>query len=589
MAYQALYRTYRPKSFAEVVGQKPIVKTLQNALKDGKISHAYLFCGPRGTGKTTMARLFAKALNCSEGVGQECNKCENCLDILEGKHPDVFEIDAASNSGVDNVRKLIEQVSFAPIMGRYKVYIIDEVHSMTGAAFNALLKTLEEPPSHVVFILATTEPDKILPTILSRVQRFDFSKVSDADIMQNMKNILDKEGVTYEDRALDIITRLSNGGVRDSLSLLDQAISYSGKKITENDINSLFGLLSVSDELEIIKRIHLKDTKGTISLINEKYAAGADIIRLHEDLENIYKDLLIFGTTREPSLLSYLKSDEALNTLVTPSEMRRNLFVLIKSRRDYKTSLDAYDHFVLTVLSMITAFEEAPAVPVSVGTPSKEASSSVSANQPVNNPSEAMKQTPPAAPSEVKITDVVKPIEEKPQTIRTYAIDGDDSIDEKSDDFFELSQDEAINIMNQGNKALKNEIISNWKDKLSSVSPLDKFSALASDLTNCNPCIATKECLVVVSFFKNKIKNINMYSSISTGRELMKKLFGHDMRIVALFNSNYIDYVQAFKNMMQANALPPLRPIVLPDKPTEEKKEEVKQTNAQSFMDSLDK
>ena len=190
MAYLALYRKYRPQSFDEVVGQKAVIKTLTNALKNNKIAHAYLFCGPRGTGKTSLARLFAKSLNCSKGVGEECNECDNCLAVIKGNHPDVFEVDAASNSGVDNVRQLIEQVSFQPILGRYKVYIIDEVHSMSASAFNALLKTLEEPPAHVVFILATTEPNKVLPTILSRVQRYDFTKVSDEDLVYKMSEIL---------------------------------------------------------------------------------------------------------------------------------------------------------------------------------------------------------------------------------------------------------------------------------------------------------------------------------------------------------------------------------------------------------------
>ena len=178
MAYKALYRTYRPTTFEEVYGQQHIVRTLKNALSENKIAHAYLFCGPRGTGKTTMARLFAKALNCEEGFGHQCNKCENCVAISEGTHPDVIEIDAASNRGIDDIRDIIDKVKYAPIKGKYKVYIIDEVHMMTPEAFNALLKTLEEPPANVVFILATTEPYKLMQTILSRVQRYDFTKVS---------------------------------------------------------------------------------------------------------------------------------------------------------------------------------------------------------------------------------------------------------------------------------------------------------------------------------------------------------------------------------------------------------------------------
>ena len=187
MAYQAFYNKYRPQTFEEVVGQKAIVTTLKNAILEDKIAHAYLFCGPRGTGKTTMARLFAKALNCQEGVGKQCNHCESCEKIMKGQHPDVIEIDAASNSTVDSVRQLIENVSYRPIMSPYKVYIIDEVHNMSDSAFNALLKTIEEPPSFVIFILATTDPQKVLPTILSRVQRFDFSKVSEEDLIRNEK------------------------------------------------------------------------------------------------------------------------------------------------------------------------------------------------------------------------------------------------------------------------------------------------------------------------------------------------------------------------------------------------------------------
>lgn len=182
MSYKALYNKYRSQTFDELVGQQTIVTTLKNALATNKIAHAYLFCGPRGTGKTSVARLFAKALNCSEGVGHQCNKCENCIQISEGQHPDVIEIDAASNSGVDEVRSLIEKVKYAPIKGRYKIYIIDEVHMMTPSAFNALLKTLEEPPEYVVFILCTTEPYKLLPTIISRCQRFEFRKISDDEL-----------------------------------------------------------------------------------------------------------------------------------------------------------------------------------------------------------------------------------------------------------------------------------------------------------------------------------------------------------------------------------------------------------------------
>lgn len=298
MSYQAFYRTYRPQKFSEVVGQKAVIKTLRNALSENKIAHAYLFCGPRGTGKTTMARLFAKALNCEEGIGHECDVCQNCVAVKTGSHPDVFEIDAASNSGVDSVRDLIDQVRYQPILGRYKVYIIDEVHNMSSSAFNALLKTLEEPPANVVFILATTEPQKVLPTILSRVQRFDFTKVSDEDIISKMSEILEKENVTYEEGSLELIARLADGGVRDALSILDQVVSYSGDNISIEDINTLFGLLNVKDKLDFVRKIGSKDLASVINTAKDMYSRGIDIVKLHDDLIKIFKDLLVFGMTK---------------------------------------------------------------------------------------------------------------------------------------------------------------------------------------------------------------------------------------------------------------------------------------------------
>ena len=264
MAYQALYRTYRPTRFEEVAGQQHIVKTLRNALATGKIAHAYLFAGPRGTGKTTMAKLLAKALNCDEGIGCQCNECKNCTAINDGTHPDVLELDAASNNGVDEIRELIDKVKYGAFLGRYKVYIIDEVHMLSAGAFNALLKTLEEPPSHVIFILATTEPHKILPTILSRCQRYDFSKVSEGDIRSRIKTVLEKEHIGYNEDAVNLIISLADGGMRDALSMLDQVLAYSGDQLNVEDVLEIFSLESTEEKINLIKSISRGDTSDVL-------------------------------------------------------------------------------------------------------------------------------------------------------------------------------------------------------------------------------------------------------------------------------------------------------------------------------------
>ncbi|MCI7220431.1 MAG: DNA polymerase III subunit gamma/tau [Bacilli bacterium] len=354
MSYLSFYNKYRPQSFSEVVGQKVIVKTLKNSLKNKKISHAYLFCGPRGTGKTTMARLFAKSLNCEEGIGNQCLKCSSCQKIKDGNHPDVVEIDAASNSTVDSVRNLIENISYQPILSRYKVYIIDEVHNMSNSAFNALLKTLEEPPSFVVFILATTEPQKILPTILSRVQRYDFSKVSNEDIFLNLKRVLDMEKIPYEDEALKEISYLADGGVRDSLSLLEQAVSYCDKKVNLKDIYSLFGILSKKEKLTFISAIEKKDSVKIVSFLKEKYQRGVDLLRFHQDILKILKDIYIYNLTNDENLLEVLNKEDIKDIQLSNGVLNHHINTLMTRFREYRYTDDVLTNCELSFLSLIS-------------------------------------------------------------------------------------------------------------------------------------------------------------------------------------------------------------------------------------------
>lgn len=354
MSYLSFYNKYRPQSFSEVVGQKVIVKTLKNSLKNKKISHAYLFCGPRGTGKTTMARLFAKSLNCEEGIGNQCLKCSSCQKIKDGNHPDVVEIDAASNSTVDSVRNLIENISYQPILSRYKVYIIDEVHNMSNSAFNALLKTLEEPPSFVVFILATTEPQKILPTILSRVQRYDFSKVSNEDIFLNLKRVLDMEKIPYEDEALKEISYLADGGVRDSLSLLEQAVSYCDKKVNLKDIYSLFGILSKKEKLTFISAIEKKDSVKIVSFLKEKYQRGVDLLRFHQDILKILKDIYIYNLTSDENLLEVLNKEDIKDIQLSNGVLNHHINTLMTRFREYRYTDDVLTNCELSFLSLIS-------------------------------------------------------------------------------------------------------------------------------------------------------------------------------------------------------------------------------------------
>lgn len=294
MAYKALYRTYRPQSFSEIIGQETIVKTLQNEIKENKISHAYLFSGPRGTGKTSIARVFAKALNCPHLVnGEPCNECSTCKEITEGVNPDVIEIDAASNNGVDEIRAMKDRIGFLPAGSKYKIYIIDEVHMLSTSAFNAFLKTLEEPPKHVIFILATTEPQKILSTVLSRCQRYDFKSLTVEEILDVLEKVCIQEDVDYDKEALIHIAKASDGGLRDALSYLDQAVSYCGDKITDEDAANVTGTVAKDKLFALTKAMKDKNLTESICLINELQNSGKEVSKIVNSLLEFYRDILM--------------------------------------------------------------------------------------------------------------------------------------------------------------------------------------------------------------------------------------------------------------------------------------------------------
>ena len=299
MSYQVIARKYRPQRFAEVVGQEHVTQTLTNAIGQKRIAHAYLFCGPRGTGKTTIARIFAKCLNCTGGPKIDFDeKDSRCIEITEGRALDVLEIDGASNNGVEQVRELRETCKYAPANSQFKIYIIDEIHMLSTAAFNALLKTLEEPPAHVKFMFATTDPEKVLPTILSRCQRFDLRRIPSALITKHLALIAKQEKVKIDEAALYAIARGADGGMRDAESTLDQLISFCGDKIEEPDVLSMFGLAAESQILKLSKAVLGGEIQTALTELNELAQNGKDLGRLLSDLLNHFRNLLIFQVSR---------------------------------------------------------------------------------------------------------------------------------------------------------------------------------------------------------------------------------------------------------------------------------------------------
>ena len=553
MAYKALYRTYRPSTFEEVAGQKHIVKTLKNALATNKIAHAYLFCGPRGTGKTSMAKLLAKALNCEEGLGHQCNHCSNCLAVSDGSHPDVIEIDAASNNGVDEVRDLIEKVKYSPIKGRYKVYIIDEVHMMTSGAFNALLKTLEEPPAHVVFILATTEAHKVLPTIVSRCQRYDFSKVDDEDIIKRLKEIFAKENISYEEDALKSITTLADGGVRDALSIADQVIAYSGSNISEKDVEDLFGLASIEEKVDFLNNINEQNTKYVLEKMNKFIEAGVDIKRLTTDMLDILKDVIIYKNTADVSLLVKLKENQVkdFSNKIANKKVLEMINILLDAQSNYKFVNNIRTLFEITLLKLLN---------ISSTTDVNNAPIKNTNENSLNNTSKETKVEEKQVQTNINSIST-QPVAKQNET-NIKILDDNNSLNQiqvaTMGERNQLTQDDLIKIMVTGNKEMKMALISKWKSledyKLHPT--LGKFATL---LLNGKPYVMNEKVLVLDYQFANEAEKVNLIANQNKLCEVVKLISGVQTKIYALSRNESYDASRTFMELRQLSKLPDIK------------------------------
>ncbi len=539
MTYKSLYRTYRPNSFETVVGQRHIIQTLQNAIKQKKMSHAYLFCGPRGTGKTTVAKLLAKSVNCINVEQAPCNQCEHCLTIQNGTHPDVIEIDAASNNGVDEIRDLIEKVKYAPLQGKYKVYIVDEVHMLSQGAFNALLKTLEEPPAHVIFILATTEPHKVLPTIISRCQRYDFVRVNRFDIQMRIEEVLKAEKIEYEEEAVRLISQLADGGVRDALSILEQCIAYSGQKLNAQHVNDIYGIATTQDKLKLLNAVIDNDVTVLMQEIDYVTGKNIDIRRLTNDLMELLKESVVYSFTKDKSLLNKLTEDEvkSLNRLSAPVGLKM-IEDLMETLEKYRSASNLLSYFEIGLLKLIShTVNKAEESKVKFVDKSVEA-------KPIREEVLAQAEHELSFVEEQVRVEKVTPRPKENKKKKPQIVQNDD-----------MSLDFLVQLFVSGDKAKRIQIEHLWSNVQNYLSDLayGKIANLLMDIR----LVALNEGFMVLSHSEDYVVNeLNMDDNQVLIEDFTERVFGLRMRAYAILYAKSEEAMQYYMQLRNENRLP---------------------------------
>lgn len=510
MEYISLYRKYRPRTFSDVVGQEVVVKILKNSILNNKISHAYIFSGPRGTGKTSIAKIFSKAVNCLNTTdGDLCNNCENCLQNID-EEIDIIEIDAASNNGVDEIREIRNNVKLMPVHLKYKVYIIDEVHMLSTSAFNALLKTLEEPPKHVIFILATTEFNKIPSTVISRCQKFDFKKITIKQIEGRLKYILEKENKTLNDDVISLIAKLSDGGLRDAINTLDQVISLDKENITTDDVYNLIGDVSEQKIINLLENIVSGNIKETLKNINEYYEEGKNFINICERLQLLVRNIIIFNNTDNYFDKEYEKKllDFSHIELDYCEEMSNELFNLINELK--RTN----NQKIITEISFLKMCLMKNKKENTIKSSTINATSNIDSNNRQNQ---------------------VEPIISQEEQ----------NIEESSKK--ETDENKKIKINNVfcgPSKELKNNFVKNY-EKLKEYLSIKEYNALVNLLLKATPQIVTETNVLFT--FKNNFDIVLFNNKIEEIQDLLRKIFGKKYSIVAVNNEEYSNILKEYK------------------------------------------
>ena len=578
MAYKALYRTYRPTSFEKVVGQQHIVKTLQNAVLKHKIAHAYLFCGPRGTGKTTVAKLMAKAVNCPVTDNAPCNVCDSCLSIQAGTHPDIIEIDAASNNGVDEIRDLIEKVKYSPIEGKYKVYIIDEVHMLSQGAFNALLKTLEEPPSHVIFILATTEPHKVLPTIISRCQRFDFTKVPLAEIGVRVKEVLDTEKIKYEEGVIRLISQLAEGGLRDALSILEQCIAYAQNDLRVQHVHDIYGITTVSEKIDLLDAVFSKNVVAILDNVRFISEKSFDIKRLTSDMIDLLKECIIYQYTRDESLLQIATVDEVKHILAKRSanDLLKMIDIFIETMDKYRNATNIHSYFEVALLKMMAMGDQAipvvnmtekpaPLKPTPVTKRSKE---EVKVKEPIVENTESSEHL---FDVDTKDEELVEKLVEEPvvlessedQRLLQLDIEIDNTETEDNEELL-LSDFDIVRFMVAGDKVRRTYEAPLWSRVDDYINEIEwaKVARMISDGT----IVVTNEQFVVLSVpYEEIAREINAKANEIALRRLMVEIVKQPRKVFAITKDQEERSIAMFKELRNVGRLP--EPMIIHTEP----------------------